>query len=94
MKGSYRDGSTLVEWEMPEYSQDDLKHCEKGHHLRSRRRVVNGWIGFSQIERYYCACGSRLWLRYEGTLIDGDKGTEGAPGSHLAWVEGQERLSQ
>lgn len=92
LSGSYRNDSTLIEWEMPDYSADDLRGCARGAHKRSRRRVVNGWMGFSQTERYYCACGARLWVRYEGRLVSPDTGEEWEPGSHLRWIEDQQRM--
>ena len=76
---------------MPEYTLEELKKCTKGNHLASRKRVVNGWMGFSQTERYYCACGSVCWIRYEGVFMEP---TIWPAGSHLRWIEEETRANE
>ena len=89
MSGSYssKDGMTTMEWSMPEYTTADHWKCRLGAHLASRKLVVRGWLGFSQVGRYYCACGSRLWMWYEDGFVEE---TSGPPNMHLEWIETQE----
>lgn len=93
-KGSFRYGTTLIEWDMPDYSQDELDDCERGKHKSSRRRVINGWIGFSQIEHYYCACGVYRWLRFNGQPKGGGDPTIGSPGSHREWIASMAKMAE
>ena len=89
MSSSYEspDGRTSYSWAMPEYGRVDYLLCEIGAHIGTRKPVVTGFVGwFSSIERWYCACGRRCWIKYEGGWADSET-TE--PGAHLHWIDGK-----
>lgn len=78
-------GSTTLEWAWPEWTTADLAACQKGHHKRSRKRLVAGWLSwFTQVDRYYCACGAVCWVWFDGGWAE--EYVE-EPGQHERWVD-------
>lgn len=90
--GSYRsaEGDMQLTWSMPAYSAIDHLKCRLGLHRASRKRVVFGWDLFTRVGRFYCACGSVLWIWFDDGFVKG--GEPGEPGQHLAWIEWSEEM--
>ena len=87
-QGSYSsdDSRTAFEWGLPEWGAKDRALCRAGLHMATRRPVVTGWISyFTSVERWYCACGAKCWIKYDGSFV-ADETT--VPGGHLHWIKG------
>lgn len=83
LAGSTSHRDTVTEWDVPEWSDGDRFRCRLGLHLTTRKLVVDGWVGFDQVQHLYCACGTRRWIIYNGQTVE-CRTVE--PGAMLAWI--------
>lgn len=84
MFGSTHSGDTVTEWAVPEWTDAERLRCRIGLHLTTRKVVVNGWVGFDQVQHLYCACGTRRWIRYGRSIVESE--TVGAD-AMMGWIE-------
>jgi len=83
---SSEDGRMSMEWAMPDWGGKDRALCAAGLHIATRKRVVDGMVNFSRAERWYCACGRRCWIKFDGHFVDSETSE---PDAHLNWITDQ-----